>query len=433
MSFCNNELINIYEELERGINFIDNSDQAAKYTTSTNYSLESETPFQRWYRYKEGFSYSLIKKLIEMQSKNTEGKILDPFLGSGTTCLVADSLFRKCVGFEINPFSSFVSKCKLSYYSDDDKDELKRCINLMRNIRIYDYGISNDPKLSFAKKVFDEDVRNIFLRIKTIISSITKDEKVFNLCKLAWLSILEDVSNYRKAGNGLKIKKTKKNSIKAEEIVSSYVNKLEIIYSDINKFSINGLSQVINDSCLNIDLNEYGNYFDGIIFSPPYANCFDYMEIYKLELWYGDFVKDYTELKQLRKQSFSSNLNSINGRIYDDELFINLLNNMDDDLLWDKKIKLMLNDYFADFDELLGKLNKVLNSGGFIDVVVGNSAYGGIVFPTDLFIAKIAKKYGFIVENIIIDRYLITSSQQYKKTLPFRKYLRESIVCLRKQ
>ncbi len=427
------ELTNIYKKLETDINYIDNSEQTAKYTTSTNYSLESETPFQRWYRYKEGFSYSLIKELIEKQSKNNEGKILDPFLGSGTTCLVADSLLRKSVGFEINPFSSFVSKCKLSSYSSADKEELKRCIDSIRVLNIYNYDVFPDPKLSFAKKVFDEDVKDIFLRLKSVIYTITNNQKVFDLLKLAWLSILEDVSNYRKAGNGLKIKKTKKNSIKAENIITTYINKLEIIYSDINKVLVNGLSEVINDSCLNINLEDFNGYFDGIIFSPPYANCFDYMEIYKLELWYGDFVKDYEELKQLRKKSFSSNLNSINGRVFNDDSFAKLLNSMDDNLLWDKKIKMMLNDYFADFEELLGKLEKALTSNGFIDVVVGNSAYGGIVFPTDLFIAKIAKKYGFLVEKIIIDRYLITSSQQYEKTLPYRKYLRESIVCLRKQ
>ena len=44
---------------------------------------------------------------------------------------------------------------------------------------------------------------------------------------------------------------------------------------------------------------------DGIIFSPPYANCFDYTEIYKLELWFGGFVKDYSELKNYANHRYT--------------------------------------------------------------------------------------------------------------------------------
>jgi hypothetical protein len=65
-------------------------------------------------------------------------------------------------------------------------------------------------------------------------------------------------------------------------------------------------------------------------------------------------------------------------------------------------------------------------------MVVGNSAYGGILIPTDSLLAAIGRSLGFSVENIGVARHLTTSSQQ-KLALEDRKhFLRESVVVLRK-
>ena len=46
------------------------------------------------------------------------------------------------------------------------------------------------------------------------------------------------------------------------------------------------------------------------IFSPPYANCFDYCEVYKLELWLGGFVNDYADFERYRSMAMRSHVNS---------------------------------------------------------------------------------------------------------------------------
>ena len=76
---------------------------------------------------------------------------------------------------------------------------------------------------------------------------------------------------------------------------------------------------------------------------------------------------------------------------------------------------------------------KTLVKNGFCCIVVGNSSYGGVIFPADLILADYAKRIGFTVDKIEIDRYIITSSQQYEKTKKAGKFQRESIVCLIKK
>ena len=421
-------LKDILEEFESKFNVNYPDTNNATYTSELNYSMENDTPFKRWYRYKEGFSYLLIKKLIKEHSLNHSGIILDPFLGSGTTSLASNNLKRDSVGFETNPFSAFVSKCKLSVYTLDNINHLKEAYSIILNTELTNEEEYQMPCLSFADKVFDEPIKHEFMALKNVINRIKCCEKEYNLLKLCWLSILEEISNYRKAGNGLK-KRKKKNTSKVKEL---FLSKLSTIIDDIEKYKISTDIKIIEDSSLNL-LNYYpNNYFDGIIYSPPYANCFDYIEIYKLELWFGEFVKDYTDIQNLRKKAMRSNLSNVDCSQCDNEYFKRLLKMIPDGSLWDNKISKMLNDYFIDFETLLKQSYYALEQNGFCCIIVGNSAYGGVVFPTDLIVADIASKIGFKVEKIDVDRFLITSSQQYEKTLAVRKFLRESIVCLRK-
>ena len=70
--------------------------------------------------------------------------------------------------------------------------------------------------------------------------------------------------------------------------------------------------------------------------------------------------------------------------------------------------------------------------GGYVGIVVGNSAYSGVIIPSDVLIADIAKEIGFTVKNIFVTRHLTTSSQQKQELEVLKNYLRESIVLLEK-
>lgn len=73
-----------------------------------------------------------------------------------------------------------------------------------------------------------------------------------------------------------------------------------------------------------------------------------------------------------------------------------------------------------------------MKPGGHCAIVVSNSAYAGVIVPTDVLLARIAENLGFKIIEIKVERLIITSSQQYKKTEHIKKYLRESIVKLQK-
>ena len=428
----------MFNEYEKKYNVLYPKNEKATYNSLLNYSDDLSTSRQRWYRYKEGYSLELVKKIIREYNNNPEGTILDPFLGSGSTILAANEMGLRGIGFEVNPFSYNLANAKLKNYTIEFCTEFE---NIIKDITI-DKKIPNVeyklPNLSISKKVFNSNVEEIMMSIKKYILDLDIDEDMRSLLMIGWISNIERLSNYRKAGNGLKKRKYVKPRIITDEDVYNSLNETYIsILSDIKINNAKYKSEIYNETSLTFKEKIKKESISGIIFSPPYANCFDYVEIYKLELWFGDFVDSYEELKKLRKQSVRSNLNS-DLKSYDmgEETVSNILSQQLDEIkdikLWDKRIPCMLKLYYQDMFNIIKNSYEVLEDKGFCAIVVGNSAYGGIIFPTDLILAEYADYIGFKVDKIEVDRYIITSSQQYKMTKNNGKYLRESILCLKK-
>lgn len=405
----------------------------ATYTSLLNYSDDLNKPFQRWYRYKEGFSVELVEQLIREYSKHKEGIILDPFSGSGSTLLAANDMGYSGVGFEVNPFSFFLSKCKLEKYTKEIIEQFKKEYEkILHNAEEADEAYVL-PKLSISEKVFGDEIEKYYMNIGMLIEKCKADEKIINLLKLGWLACLEPLCNYRKAGNGLKIKKyVKPRVITVDDARVMFLEEYQNVYIDLLKSKSIGDATIYNETCLHMAKQIKPESVEGIIFSPPYANCFDYTEIYKLELWFGKFVSEYADLKKLRNASLHSHLNGdLNIEVKaKSETLTKLLIELQEKELWDKKIPKMLQLYYDDMFKVLDESYASLVDQGFCCIVVGNSAYGGIVFPADLILAEYAEKIGFKVDKIEVDRYIITSSQQYEMTKETGKYLRESVVCL---
>lgn len=406
---------------------------SATYTSLLNYSDDLNKPFQRWYRYKEGFSIELVECLIKEYSMNKRGIILDPFAGSGSTLLAANRMGYEGVGFEVNPFSYFLARCKLEYYTIEAIEKFKKKYeDILEHAEIADseYVL---PKLSISGKVFTDEIEKYYMNIGILIEKSSEGEKVINLLKLGWLACLESLCNYRKAGNGLKKKKyVKPRIITVDDARIMLLEVYQNIYIDLLKGRAAGKTNLYNETCLTMSRRIKPKSVEGIIFSPPYANCFDYTEIYKLELWFGKFVSEYTDLKKLRKASLHSHLNGdLNLEVESkSETLSELLDELKRKELWDKKIPKMLKLYYDDMFKVLEDSYRALDEKGFCCIVVGNSAYGGIVFPADLILSEYAEKIGFTVDKIEVDRYIITSSQQYEMTKETGKYLRESVICL---
>jgi len=438
-------LKHFYLELEKKGRIIDKP----AYKNLVNFSTNLDKPIHRWFDVKEGYSRDLIINLIDRFDVQKKELIFDPFCGSGTTLLTAKEKGIDSIGFEINPFLAFLTKVKLNNYINKDILGLELAAKDIKEMSVKKSFISS-PKLSISKKLFGSRLKTI-LAIKEYISQVPKN-RIRDLLNICFLSILEDCSTSKKDGNGLKYprnkipKKVKSTFIKKlNQIIDDlkntkdWRNKSFIFESDVRKLE-DILKNKIDTNAIDLlngfDINNFNTFKKKVslaIFSPPYMNCFDYTEVYKVELWFGDFIKNYGELKKIREATLSSHLNqTLTERKKLDNEYVNIFTEaISKKELWNKRIPFMIQGYFEDMWLVLKGLYQLLSPKRYCVIVVGNSAYGNIAIPTDLILGDIGLGVGFKSFEVNVARHLGTSSQQYRKVNQ-RNILRESLVILKK-
>ena len=419
------QYLDILEDLARRYDCV----EAQSYENLVNFQTNLTSPKHGWYDYKQGYSEMLVKIIIDECKPSVDSFILDPFCGVGTTNLVAQSLGFKSIGTDINPMAILAAKVKTHFYTTDE-------------IELIDSQITNF-KLPSKKDVinggrviltsFTKDVLNTLLQIKYFIEHID-NIYVQMFFRLAFISIIDVCSQKVKDGNGLKFKK---NYRPVENVVDVFLNKSKRMLSDIHISNHNIECNCILGSMLDPKIAEEvkKNPIELCVFSPPYANCFDYCEVYKLELWLGGYVKSYSDFKIYRDMALRSHVNSKFSHEFSEiipevDIIASLVSTFN---LWNKNIPDMLRGYFDDMKILLKNVFHVLSKNSKCYIVVANSAYKGILVPTDLILAYIAESLGYKCEKIHIARKIRSSSQQMKELYEeYDNLMRESIVELSK-
>lgn len=409
-----------------------------------NWSGAESVPIHRWYRYREGFSPSLIEAL------NLGDRILDPYCGCGSIMVGAAQSKRSSVGIDINPLASFVARVKLSPLSTPD---LKTVRNFYHSFRKSAPRCepSPTPELRIANKVFEPRIRNILLRLHASIMSV-KSEAARDFLLLAWLSVLQDVGSYFKEGNGIKYRNKRRiksgyetrtdgewqlkrfGSDQAAFVLDTFANRLCEMIGDTKEWAGGAWhDQKIVDGSATTHISSLDSQeFDSIIFSPPYANRFDYFESMKVELWFGQFVTSYDEMNRLRKRSMRSHLGAaLNNQPPQRTDVSDLVCLMDpNSYAMKSRVPSLLHGYFDDMRQTLAACRGVLKPGGSCFVVVGNSAYAGVIIPTDSIIAQIGLDVGFEGAEVIPVRHLTVSPQQRNELDGYEPHMRESVVKL---
>ncbi len=392
-----------------------------------NFQENKDLAKHRWLDYKQGYADGLVRSIIGQASIPSGGIILDPFCGVGTTNLTAQSMGYSSVGLDINPIAILTAEVKTHYYSESEIQEIENTIKDL-SIPLEEYKMPESKVLStsFTPKVYKE-----FLRIRKFVDSIPDGyiQKFFRLCLI---SIIDCCSLKVKDGNGLKIKK---NPPQIDSVIRIFKEKAIMMITDIKSFNVDLYVRIKHGSSL--DENTYSDIknIDLCLFSPPYANCFDYCEVYKLELWISGFVNNYSDFEKYRAVAMRSHVNSkfdhrLANSFEDVEIISEMIRTFN---VWNKNIPDMIKGYFDDTKKVLSNIFGVLKKGSSCYVVVANSAYKGNIVPTDLLIAEIAETLGYKVNRLIAARKIRSSSQQMNGFGDKYNFLmRESIVELLK-
>ena len=406
---------------------------------AVNFDESGTMPIHRWFRYREGFSPTILEKL------DGHRRIFDPFCGCGTTLIEAKKIGVNAIGTDVNPLAVFVAKVKTRQYTARDAEDFARWA--IRTTKCQQSWSA--PAMPLLPKLFQEEALKELLRLRMGLEQC-EDERIRDLLFLCWLNILESCSNVFKEGNGLKYRNKKRQRGKYATVsddvwiprhfgrsIRSFVqerwhSQCLLVREDLLKLRLENTSEVeiLERSCLDAALPEEVQTCDASVFSPPYANRFDYFEAFKVELWMGNFIRSFEEMGDLRNRSMRNNLAVQTGEVSKREYVEDFLGLMDDNASSVRMgIRQTLRGYFDDVGLLARNLRRILVPGGRAICVVGNSAYAGVLIPTDLLCGVIFAEAGFNVESIEVARHLHVSSQQRgKMSTSLEQYMRESVI-----
>jgi len=387
-----------------------------------------QKPIYNWHSFKHSYSKALVDSLVEEFRLKPGAWVMDPFCGGGTTLLACKELGINSRGFDILPFSVFLSNIKTRGYNLEKLLIEKKKFNRNKKISMH---IPSLTKIPIARKAFSVSVRKELIQIKQRIEEID-DSLVRDFYNLGLLSMLESVSNTSKSGGFLRIVRRR---IYAEKVKQVFLKRIESMISDVEKFNKAIKWNNIDVSASYGDAREIkdGRKYDAIITSPPYPNRHDYTRIYSLEMIF-DFVKNNDDLKRIRYDTLRSHVEA--RKKFDSAQYVKppklhkLIERVNKNGTNNPRVGAMLEGYFEDMYLVMREMSKRLKNKGKIALVISNVRFAGVNIPVDEILSEIGKQAGLNAKAIWIARYRGNSSQQMKEYK--RKPSRESIIFWKK-
>ncbi len=394
----------------------------------------------RWFKYKEGFSSTLVNYCFNKCGVRKNGEIIDPFAGSGATLFAARERGQSSTGIELLPIGCDIIKARISAL--ENPKEISQIISTW--ISEKPWKKRSIPRTKFehiriTKGAFPRDSEIMLERYLGALKTV-KSNKAKSVLSLAVLSILEEISFTRKDGQYLRWdhrsgrtygkKKFNKGEIKRfdtsitaklHQILSDLTVKKTDLFSDREPKITPGKVKVMQGSCFEALPKLKSDQFDALMTSPPYCNRYDYTRTYALEL--ALLGTNEEKIRHLRQQMlsctvenkdkndlskmFSDKVLEQSTSIFNSQKLLNaicehLVELREKKLLNNPGIARMVKNYFWETVPTLIESHRVLKHNAPFIMVNDNVRYAGIPISVDLILSKIAEDIGYEVEAIWI-------------------------------
>ena len=284
-----------------------------------------DAPVHRWFGYKEGFSPDLLGAMIRDLGLGSSLKVMDAFGGVGTTALagLVHPQVSEVRSVEYSLLSHFVGATKLSWPAID-LDALDAALAPGLDYK-RPRGVDLPSLSSFSnREIINGQRLRSLIAARDHVRTLDVAQPIRNLLLLGIAAVLEDLSGAMKDGRALRLKRGRQRRpsslaagpthLTAAGVVkralagqwTAMAEDVRRMQADhpaakerIVRFEAGDARELETLSSSQMPLFPAG-WADLSLFSPPYLNCLDYTELYKLELWFLEFVASQEEFREVR-------------------------------------------------------------------------------------------------------------------------------------
>lgn len=406
-------------------------------------------PLHRWFYYPTGFSLKLVYASFRTTNISKRNIVLDPFVGSGTTSVVAKSRGIDSVGIEAHPFVIQMAKAKLNWEIDLRNLRLKvqsflsTLSNRIRDGKKSHFALDSMPEL--LRKLYSDKALENLLIARELLEEM-KDEDFFLFFKIALATALRKVSQADTGWPYMLPKKKKSKERSPVEVLGELLNfQLTDLKYVQNNFQNGGKANIIDGDAR--DLSFLDDESLSLAFtSPPYLNNFDYSDRTRMEMYFFGEAFSWGEItKKVRTKLIISATTQIRRnqwnleKILDPRIPAELREKLYPKIRKLSKLRLnkggkksydiMVGGYFNDMHQNFAETFRVLKGDAKYILILGDSAPYGVYIPTDEYLGELGKAVGFSDYKI---HELRKRGDKWKSAPKHTVPLRESILVLQK-
>lgn len=376
--------------------------------SSTTFIGNMSRPVHRWCRYSAGFSAEWVESAIRDAQRSGDVRVFDPFAGSATTLIAAETVGVESWGIEAHPFVCRIARAKLAWRSDPEAyraritDILQMASSLRPNIEEYApligecYHTSSLERLDTLRRAYEA----------------SRDETPTS--ELAWLTLIAILRRVSRVGTAQwQYVLPKKEKRAPHGVMRAFRECAATIYHDMK------LGQTVKGPRANLLEGDartcHGvpkGFANLVVTSPPYPNNFDYADATRLEMSFMGEVKRWADLQEKVRQylirSCSQHVNekSVNlGAVLSSPELSPIRQEVSEvcgQLAEVRKSRggrktyhLMVACYFRDMARVWEVLRAVCDSPSRVCFVIGDSAPYGVYVPVVPWLGELALAAGF--------------------------------------
>jgi DNA modification methylase len=382
-----------------------------------------------YHRYPAKFIPQLVRRIIEIYS--AKGSLVgDPFLGSATTAIEALRSGRNFWGADINPVARLISQAKCtpinpttlnaSWQPIDEQLAIlprigRRTLTEQERTAILSIDIARANSEQRLAYWFPAAHSMSLKQLLDIVISLPDEAiRIFYLC--AFSNILRNCSIWLSGSTKPQkdIEKTLSDPVDAfRRQARNMIKRNSLYWVDLTEAGLCPTS--LTERCI-IDLQDARSLpltdgqLDLIVTSPPYATCYQYLEIHQLsQLWFErhnllnpiDLRHTCIGGKGVSNREEREVVSSTGSGAADRALLKLKQLEKERATIVDREVR-ALRYYFQDMRAVMNELARVVARGKYLVLIVGDSFKRGITIPTSAALCNMAAESGFNLERRIV-------------------------------